>query len=408
MRLTRLFRRLAVAACAVAIARSAPAQTGAVDPSENAKMRIGPLALTPTLSMTNAGVDTNVFNEPESAGPKRDVTVTLQPKTDLWLHVGRSLVSGNITEDLVWFKRYSSERSVNNSYRVGLVVPLTRVTFGGSASYTRTRERPGFEIDARARRAQWGVEGTAEFLALSKTYVGVRAARDRVDFDKDEVFRGSNLHDELTRTITAQAVTVRHQLTALTGLVFEVGKGKDRFPLSPLRDSESTTGAVTVKLDPFALIKGSARFGYRDYKPNDPRLPGFKGFTSQVDVNYVVLGATKLGIQVLRDVQYSFDVAQPYYLQTGVSGSLAQQIFGPIDVVARIGAARLDYRDRADAVVAAADRQDHVRTYGLGVGYHLGKDVRVGFNGDHARRTSPVADREYEGWRYGTALTYGF
>src|SRR5262249_12029553 len=342
------------------------------------------------------------------AAPKRDFTITLEPKTDLWIHFGRSLVSGTITEDLVWFKKYSSERSVNSSYRVGLLVPLTRFTFGGAASYAGTRERPGFEIDARARRNQVSFEGTAEFLALSKTYIGVRAGQDRVDFDKDQIFLGANLHDELTRHVNTQAVTLRHQLTPLTTLTFEVGRGQDRFPYSPLRDSDSTSGAVTVKLDPFALIKGSARFGYRDYKPKDPRLPGFQGFTSAVDVNYVVLGATKLGVQFLRDVQYSFDVSQPYYVQTGVNGSLAQQIFGPIDVVGRIGAARLDYRDRAGAAVAVSNRRDRVHTYGFGVGYHLGRDLRAGFNADKSSRETAVIGREYEGWRYGTAVTYGF
>ena len=46
---------------------------------------IGPIELYPTLALTNFGVDSNVFNEPNQDGPKRDFTMTITPATDLRL-----------------------------------------------------------------------------------------------------------------------------------------------------------------------------------------------------------------------------------------------------------------------------------------------------------------------------------
>src|SRR5580765_2923161 len=89
------------------------------DPGATAKMHLGRLALTPTIGLTNIGVDTNVFNEPEDASPKSDFTLTVQPKVDLWMHFGRSLASGTVIEDLVYYNTYSTERSVNGFYRAG-------------------------------------------------------------------------------------------------------------------------------------------------------------------------------------------------------------------------------------------------------------------------------------------------
>src|SRR6185503_17398854 len=97
-----------------------------------------------------------------------------------------------------------------------------------------------------------------------------------------------------------------------------------------------------VKLDPFALINGSASFGYRDFQPLSPAVPGYQGSTAAVTLSYVALGTTKLGLVINRDVQYSYDINQPYYLQTGIAGSIAQQIFGPVDVVGRAEGQRLD------------------------------------------------------------------
>ena len=89
------------------------------------------------------------------------------------------------------------------------------------------------------------------------------------------------------------------------------------------------------------------------------------------------------------------------------SASISQQIFGPVDVVARGGAQRLEYQDRAGAAVAASNRTDHITLYGGGVGYHMGRDLRIGFNIDQQQRTSPVEGKQYTGLRYGFAVTYG-
>jgi hypothetical protein len=126
-----------------------------------------------------------------------------------------------------------------------------------------------------------------------------------------------------------------------------------------------------------------------------------------VNPSYTLLGATRFTVGATRDVQYSYDVEQAYYLQTGFNGSVAQQIFGPFDVVVRGGAQTLAYRDRASVPVAASNRVDHVRSYGGGVGYHMGRDLRLGFNIDKDERTSVLSFRQYTGLRFGSSVTYG-
>ena len=259
---------MAVLALALPTTSPAFAQTG--DPSSQARIRIGPLALSPSISLTNAGVDNNVFNVSKDAAPKRDFTLTVTPRTDVWLHLGRSLVTGNVTEDLVYYNKYASERTANNAYKVGLIAPLTRFAFTGGVSYQSARDRPGFEIDARSQHSDVTYDAGVEFRLLSKTYVGIKARRQSVGFDKAEVFLGSSLHDELTRKVTSESLTLRHALTPLTSLTLEVGEEQDRFDFSHLRDSDSKQIAVGVKFDPFALLKGSATFGYRDFEPLSP------------------------------------------------------------------------------------------------------------------------------------------
>jgi Putative beta-barrel porin 2 len=402
-------RKLCLVCALVAAAPRAFAQQQDLpDPAAEARFHFGPLALTPTLSLVNAGVDTNVFNEPPLADPKRDFTIAFEPKTDWWLRMGRTWFLGNVTEGFVYYDKYASERSINGLYKAGWLVPLTRVSFQINGRYLTTRDRPGFEIDARMKRAETTVDGSVEVRAFSRTFLGIRGQQQKVDYDENAVFLDQNLHQELNRTVTAAAITFRHELTPLTSLTVDAGKEEARFDSNPLRDADSMQVVAGLKFDPAALLRGSATVGYRDFKPISPGLPSYKGSTVAVDLSYVALSSTKITVRGMRDVQYSYDVNQPYYLQTGINGELLQQIAGPVDVVGRAGFARLDYRDRIGADVPVANRVDTVHVYGGGVGYRIGKTFRVGFNVDQQRRDSHVPLRQYDGLRYGTSITYGF
>jgi len=370
-------------------------------------MQIGPLYLNPTIALTNLGADDNVFNDPASNAPKSDFTMTLTPRSDLWLRVGDTWVVGAIREDINWYQQYASERSANTAYALGWRVPLSRLNFKLNTAFANTRDRPGFEIDARAARTVFRYDGAVEYRTLSRTFVGVTASRERTNFDDSASFKGANLHDELNRVSTQYGFTVREQITTLTSVGFTGTRAHDRFEFSPQRDADYSNALVSVAFDPAALINGSASIGYTNFQPVEAGLPPFKGTIAAVELSYTLQGVTKFVVTAGRGVQYSYDLNQPYYVQTGYAVSIAQQIFGPLDVVGRGGRQALDYRDRGGATLAAPDRTDNVTTYGGGVGYHLGKSLRLGFNVDHSDRSSPLEDRTYKGLRYGTAVTYG-
>ena len=118
------------------------------------RTHIGPLWMNPSLALTNLGVDDNVFNEPDDAPPKKDFTFTLSPQTDLWLRFGPTWIKGTFKEDIVWFQKYASERSANSTYGLAWQVPLNRLRFEVSNTWLKTRDRPGFEIDARSLRKE--------------------------------------------------------------------------------------------------------------------------------------------------------------------------------------------------------------------------------------------------------------
>jgi hypothetical protein len=199
---------------------------------------------------------------------------------------------------------------------------------------------------------------------------------------------------------------VRHDLTPLTSVSLDVTRERERFVFSPFRDSDSTRMLAGVSFQPLALISGTAAVGFRRFTPLPADVPPFRGAVTAVNLSYSLLGTTRFGVQANRDIQYSFEVTQPYYLETGIMATVQQQVFGPFDVLARAGTRRLAYADRIGVLVSASDRTDRVGTIGLGAGYRMGLDKRLGFTLDRQRRTSSVEGRTYTGLRFGFSLTY--
>ena len=90
MTMTRLCRAAATS-CLVGLLTSGGAAAQGVDPADNAVVRMGPLAWTPSLSIPSFGYDTNIFNE--ARAPRRDFTANVQPAVDAWLRLGRVRVT---------------------------------------------------------------------------------------------------------------------------------------------------------------------------------------------------------------------------------------------------------------------------------------------------------------------------
>lgn len=398
----------------LALSGSAQAQTGVGDvpddgPNpETVRVHLGPFLMDPKIEVPNIGVDTNVFNEPSNANPKQDFTATVSPSTNVWLRIGRSWLKVNIREDLVWFDKYASERSANGFYTVDWHLPLNRLVVDVEPNYVNTRDRPGFEIDARSQRSEYGAKVGIAVRAFSRTFLALTGSTDTINFDDVATFDGVNLREALNRTVTTGGIALRHQLTPLTTIALTANREQDRFEFSPLRDSNSTSVAASVSFDPHALLKGSASFGYRDFEPVLAGLPSYRGTIGSANLWYTLLGMTQFNFGFARDVAYSYDINEPYYLQTGFSGQIAQQIFGPVDLQARAGTQQLAYRDRVGVPIDVPNRTDYVRNYGAGIGYHFSSGLRIGFNVDHYHRTSDVDQFQYDDLKYGTAVTYVF
>jgi hypothetical protein len=380
------------------------AQT-ANEPGGDARLQLGPLALSPSIELTRFGMDTNVFNEFEDA--KRDFTFTLSPRVGASLRAGRARLYASSRSDLVYFHRYSSERGAGGAADVRLEVPATRLTPWITGSFLSARQRVGYEIDLRFRRVATEAAAGVDARVGGRTRVGLSVRQGAFRHDPDAVFLGSSLRDVLDRQQTAVGAELRYALTPLTTFVTAVQRSRERFEFTPTRDSSSARVEAGFDLAPSALIGGYGRIGFRRFVGSGGALPRYSGIVAAVTAASTIRGRTRVEVTTERDLNYSWEPDYPYFVLSGVTFAVTPQLTPRWQVTGRTSLRRLAYRTALGVPELIRHRVDRVDVVGGGIGLRVGGDMRLGINVDRERRTSPVRRRAFEAVRTGISVTYG-
>jgi putative beta-barrel porin BBP2 len=398
--------RIILISCVIAgvSAWPAPARAQAQIPEaiEAMPIHVGPLGLRPSLSITNVGNDSNVFNDAEH--PQEDFTATVVPRLLARVRGGRMTLSYGSAADMVYFQKFTSERSVNSTTDIRLDANLGRLQPFASIGWVATRERLNAEIDLRTPRTQRTLAGGARMLLASRTAMVVSARRFTLDFDEGAIFKGVDLSRTLNSRTDSVDGSLQLLLTPLTTFSMTTSLQRDRFEAAPERDSDTLRLLPALQFDPTTLIRGSVAVGYRRFRPLTPNVPDYSGLLVQAGIGYTLLERTKFDLDLARDVQYSFEDVEPYYLSTGGRLTVTHQLVGPLDLQAFGGGQTMAYRQRG---ISGDVRRDQVRSYGGGAGYRLRNNMRLGVTWETNRRQSALADRDYVRRRIYASLTYG-
>jgi len=167
-----------------------------------------------------------------------------------------------------------------------------------------------------------------------------------------------------------------------------------------------------VEFKPRALIKGSAYVGYRKFTPTTAGvLPEFSGLVAQLGLSYNLLGSTTIGASFSRDLTYSYEELQPFFVNQSYGASVRRALGRRFDVLVSADRHQYTYENLlidATILTSQPQRQDVTWNYAGSIGYRVGNG-RVGFGVSYWERNSTLKDfRDYDNLRFGTTVTYGF
>jgi hypothetical protein len=375
---------------------------------------VGALKLTPSVDVSQIGYDSNIFND--AVNPRGDMSMQIVPASDFVLRLGRARLSGRSAVSFTYFREYTTQRSFDTSQEAAFEIDLNRVTPRVTATYVSGKQRQGLDIDVRVRRTR--VAASAGFAARvsPKVQIGAEVTAGRDAFDDAAIADGVRLHDTLTRRLEGAVADVSYAITPLTTIVVPVQVEREDFLYDPIRGSTSVRVAPRVEFKPTALIAGSASVGYRRVTPTTAFVEEFSGLVGAVDLAYTLHGSTRLSLNAGRDLEYSFRPDFPSFLVTGVGLSVRQRLTRSWDAHGSFGRLQLDYRrlvipiTAPGSVAGAAPLNARTEgwTYGAGLGYRVGQNSRVEFEVTRSMREAAWVGRDFDGWRAGTSIFYGF
>lgn len=399
----RLALAFAGALFAAAPARAQQPPPTPEDLADRARIRFGPFYLQTWMMVTNAGLDTNVFNDSEE--PKEDYTFTLTPGLDGGMRAGVARLNVRAATDYVWYRIYKSEQGVDGATRLQFELRGAWLRPFVVAEWVNTRSRPGYEIDARAERNTPSYEGGVDVRIASRTWIVLAYRQGKTQFLAGEVYQNVALDQALNNTTKTANAGLRLDVSPLTSLTLSAQLQRVRFDSAAIRDNDNYAFLSTLDFSPDALLTGRASVGYRSLQAQAAGAPDYRGVVANVNLNWTALSSTSLGFGVERDVAYSFEVLYPYYLQNGVNASVTQRLVGSLEAAARGRHAWLDYQVLENA---ALQRSDRVTSYGGGIGYRFGDQTRLGLDVEQVERHSDLPDRQYRGLRVFGSVRYGF
>jgi hypothetical protein len=370
----------------------------------NGRFQSGALTWTPTISLRDAGVDSNVYDEPTN--PRRDRSAVLSPQVDGLFRLSAAEVKFAGGADFVYFQRYTQERSVNTRGNARVEFRMMRIRPFGSVAVLDARERVNSEIDVRARRAERDVTAGVGLGLTPRGTLEVRGSFATATFREGEIFRGVDLAQRLNRETTTGSVRLGYEVTPLTKFFVEGSTSRDRFTLAPGYDSKNLTANAGFEFAPDALLQGRATVGFHKLEPLGPLGFGFDGLTAGVDIGYVLVQRTRFDIRIARDTSYSFE-AQPYFLRTAYGGEISHTLFNPIDLFVRGAWETLEYPGIVEQELPADTLE--VTRFGGGVVIRPGRRINMSINYEISERTADtLPDRRYDRQRLYTNVTYGF
>jgi len=391
---------------AVAIAAGAQTVQSEAESPEPAgrPITLGSFQVYPSVSLRNVGFDSNIYNAP--AGQREDFTYTVAPYVRTELPLGDARLVGTGGLGFVFFQKTKEQQSLNGGASGLFEVREGRIRPSLLGGFSRSRERRG-DVDERALSVSTSGRAGVDVGVSGITSLTTWVMREKTDYASGERFLGQDLSDQLDRKTTTVAAGARFDLTPLTSVVAAAALEQVRFTVDRFRDADSWKIAPTVSFAEGAILTGQAFAGMRDFRPLTNALPPFRGLIAGGDVRFSVASVTRFELRGNRDLVYSYEELQPYYLDSGGQLTLYQRLVGPVDAIALVG--RRVFRYQTLTAITIPGRIETMTTWGGGVSFRVddNDNMRFTFTVDRERRLSTEsALREFERIRAFGALEY--
>jgi len=370
----------------------------------------GPFRIQPSLVISNAGVDSNLYYSTNE--PIKDFTITAGPAGTVYVPIHRKFVlSAYGSPQYVWYSKTDRERTWNYYFNGAAQLSLKNVFFSLEGNYSDARERWNTEIDIRPRRKEEGYGGSVLVKAAWKTSFSLGYRTVKYDYESVVYGDSFDVRERLNRQESYANFSLFYQASTQRRffLDFEYGQYEFDFAIqAAIGDSRSAAAYAGLDLSRLGRrVRGRIRVGYKKFDIRNPEGVDYQGVVGDSQVSVRLAKPFVIRGSYVRDVRFSLWYDNPYYVESrpGAGVSLYLLRFLRLDYDYSVG------RNRYPVVGGGGPdvkRLDDFTIQSAGIYFRIKKTVAIGFIASWWARKSNLIAEDDKRTFFGLNLTYEF
>lgn len=355
---------------------------------EEAKFKIGPFRIFPTIRFRNIGYDDNVYYQREEANPTSDFTGTFSPEVKVYLLLGNKLIL-SITEnpEYVYFLKQKRERRFNNRLLPGFkFLFLNRFVISGDYSWSSRRWRASSEFDVRANVKSKIYNGRLFYETARRTSFGFSGSIRKIEYE-DITIPGEEiwLSRALNREEKSGHIEFYYSILKKKGTFFMRGGYtvyKFEHVQTGWRDSYSYQAYSGISFPLLGRVRGTLSLGYKKLIPKEKEKKGFSGLVGNTSLSFRLL-YFKFRLNYNRDTHFSYWTNNIFFNEDRYGGGVSFYFTKFMRVDYNFSYAEAHYPEPGlfrmpDGSYEEIKRKDIYRTHMIGLVFRIIKDTGVG------------------------------
>lgn len=376
---------------------------------ERSRFRLGPIRLLPSLELSQAGYDNNVFGtaDEEPIEPVSDWSATISAGLRGVLPVGSKVyVRADVLPAYIWYRELTGRRTLGGSYGASLFGFFNRMSLEVRGHADQSIGALNSEVETRVVRRQYdgGVNVEVDLTRALSAFVGGDAQRLQFRLGGEAPVLLIDV-EEFDRTEGLARAGLRYRFSESASVSVGAEATRTEFDNVPLRNNETRAYLLGIHFarPRFYLALAGA---YREGRPyGSSAFPEYSTPSGSYFLSYYVNRALEFRVYGNRRVAYGGDPGTPYYIDTRNGAGINVQV-RPRLLLRGFGEfGENDY----DLLVPVGDRlvkrKDPVTTYGGGFSLLLYRDLVLTAVASEIHHTSNVPGLERTIFRFTTSLS---
>jgi len=379
---------------------------------EEARWHVGALRVNASLSLANAGYETDVYYG-YLEEPVPDTTFTASMPVQVLLPLGKkAVIELNDDPQYLYFLETQKERAWNNTFVGRLHIALEKLYFQAGSGLSNVRRRMSPELDVNVREKVDSLDGILLWQASEK--VSLAALYGFAKYDYGEIaFGGYDLSGTLNRDESFIDLVTFLQPSTKVRLFIDGQYGTYTFKESTTGDRDTRSYGIFGGLSfvpredeagPVEPPQGSVSLGYKRFDVIDAAARDGSGLLAAINVSAGIFERTTLRAFLSRDYAFSVYSDGTFYLSSSYGGGVSRRLSRKATFSYDIAFGRSDY---PQDTVLPEGRDYKFANHLFALNINLARHLAITLQTALSRRTlgtgEPARNRNF----FGLSLSYG-